>query len=176
MDLNVHEAPAMKELADSMGVHLRLGLDLLPTKTGALTPQCYGVGLDALCHYVEPDWVRIPSDRPNRSGLCKAGRGTCSISPTGDVFPCALMPLKVGNLRNENFSEIWRNNPAQELKYLRSLTQEDFRDCSECSISAYCMRCMGTNLSETGQLTKPAPTSCHYAKLRSQLPSNRKEA
>lgn len=43
-------------------------------------------------------------------GGCGAGRLYCSISPQGDVHPCVFLPIKVGNLKTEKFTDIWLNS------------------------------------------------------------------
>ncbi len=40
-------------------------------------------------------------------GGCGAGRLYCSLSPQGDVHPCVFLPLNVGNLKNQKFSDVW---------------------------------------------------------------------
>ncbi|MGD0645734.1 MAG: radical SAM protein [Candidatus Bathyarchaeia archaeon] len=43
-------------------------------------------------------------------GGCGAGRLYCSLSPQGDVHPCVFLPINVGNLKIEKFSDIWLNS------------------------------------------------------------------
>jgi radical SAM protein with 4Fe4S-binding SPASM domain len=169
MDSNVHEAESMKNLAQRLGVYLRFGYEILPTRNGSLNPFQYQAGLDKLCHYFTPERVEDGKFASEVKAVCKAGRGICSISPTGDVTPCLLMPLIVGNLRQATFAEIWRVNPSPELKYLRSLTWDDLSDCKNCSLAKYCKKCVGVAFSETGALTRPAPSACRNAALRSEF-------
>ena len=168
MDSNVHEVVEMRRLADSLGVQLRVGYDLAPTKSGALAPQCHEVGIGDLCMYSEHLSGSITVGL-NKYGVCKAGRALCSISPTGNVFPCIMMPLRLGNIRQERFSEIWRSHPTPELTYLRSITRDDLYECKECDVAMFCTSCMGRNLTETGELTRPAPSTCRNAALKSQI-------
>jgi len=44
-------------------------------------------------------------------GGCGAGRLYCSISPQGDVHPCVFLPVNVGNLKTQKFTDIWLNAP-----------------------------------------------------------------
>ncbi|MDR1993680.1 MAG: radical SAM protein [Nitrososphaerota archaeon] len=44
-------------------------------------------------------------------GGCGAGRLYCSISPQGDVHPCVFLALNVGNLKVQQFNDIWLNAP-----------------------------------------------------------------
>jgi len=43
-------------------------------------------------------------------GGCGAGRCYCAIEPNGDVLPCVFMPIRVGNVREKSFLEIWRGS------------------------------------------------------------------
>ena len=169
MDSNIHEVEDAKRLAAGMGVPLQLGYELLPTKTGSLTPQGCEASFSQFIRLTDPGWLRPTAPGSPRPGICKAGRGFCSISPVGDVFPCMLMPLRLGNLRQASFAQIWHTHPVAELTYLRSLTSKDLWRCQGCSLSPFCNRCLGVALSETGQLTNPAPSACRWAALRYEL-------
>lgn len=175
MDCNIHEAGAIRGLGENLGIPVRLSWKLLPGKSGELAPQQHEVGFDDLCKYVNPDWFEAPDAAATLSGVCKAGRGICSISPAGDVYPCVLMPLKMGNLRMASFSDIWKIRVVPELAYLRSLTPADLSQCQQCKIDKFCLKCMGLNLSETGQLTTSAPSACRNAAQRSEFLVHRRE-
>ena len=43
-------------------------------------------------------------------GGCGAGRLYCSLSPQGEVHPCVFLPINVGNLKTEKFSDVWLNS------------------------------------------------------------------
>jgi radical SAM protein with 4Fe4S-binding SPASM domain len=173
MDANVHEAEAMKKLARRIGVYLHIDHELVPTRSGSLAPFQYEASQTKLYQHSILEVMGDAAVPPGANGICKAGRGTCSISPTGDVFPCLLMPLKLGNLRQARFAEIWQTNPGPELTHLRSLTWEDMSSCKNCSLINYCKRCMGVAFIETGDLTGPAPTACRNAALRQSTLSNK---
>ena len=68
---------------------------------------------------------------------CLAGTSYCCILPNGDVHPCPYLPLKVGNVREEKFSQIWKDSPI--FKKLRSL--EYSGACGTCSDKASCGGC-----------------------------------
>ena len=166
MDSNVQEAEAMKSLAHRLGVSLSFGYEFVPARSGSLAPFQYEAGSAELCHHFNLLWLKEDMSISEKKGVCKAGKGICSISPTGDVFPCLLMPLRVGNLRQAKFEEIWETNPGPELVYLRSITWDDLSSCKDCSRARYCKRCMGVAFVETGELTKPAPSACRNAALK----------
>ncbi len=69
---------------------------------------------------------------------CLAGLYYCRVYANGDVTPCPYLPIKLGNIRNQTFSEIWFNSPI--LK--------DFRDfgklkgkCGTCVHKTICGGC-----------------------------------
>ncbi|HOF96766.1 MAG TPA: radical SAM protein [Methanoculleus sp.] len=61
-----------------------------------------------------PQFVRVAA----RMGLdlsqwgrgCIAGTAYCRITPVGDVTPCPYLPVPVGNIRREAFSDIWHGS------------------------------------------------------------------
>jgi len=44
------------------------------------------------------------------SGRCLAGLHYCRITPEGDVTPCPYMPLSLGNIREKNFEDLWKDS------------------------------------------------------------------
>lgn len=41
---------------------------------------------------------------------CLAGSAVCFVSRTGDVQPCGYLPVRVGNVREQPFGDIWRDS------------------------------------------------------------------
>lgn len=68
---------------------------------------------------------------------CLAGREYCLIGPCGDVYPCPYLPLRVGNIREKNFSQIWNDNPI-----FNTLRRNDLKGkCARCEFAFYCRGC-----------------------------------
>ncbi len=62
-----------------------------------------------------PQFVRVADAKgiPIRfSRGCLAGISYCIISPTGNVQPCAYLDMHLGNVKQESFADIWRQNPV----------------------------------------------------------------
>jgi len=74
---------------------------------------------------------------------CVAGTSYVYISPTGDVYPCPYLPIRLGNVRSEGLREIWLESPVLEELRDRSLLRGrcgscEFRDiCGGCRARAY---------------------------------------
>jgi radical SAM protein with 4Fe4S-binding SPASM domain len=71
-------------------------------------------------------------------GGCGAGRLYCSLSPQGDVHPCVFLPVNVGNLKTEKFSDVWLN--AEMFKALRDRSKLTGA-CSACKFKFTCGGC-----------------------------------
>jgi len=71
-------------------------------------------------------------------GGCGAGRIYAAVQPNGDVTPCVFMPLKVGNIRETPFWEIWTKSPI--LLSLRD--REKLKGgCAKCPYKYICGGC-----------------------------------
>jgi len=167
---NVHEASAIQRLAGRLGAQVLVDYQLTPTKNCSLTPQRLEASFAPIVRYLARDPV-LGTAEPVAGGptTCQAGKGICSISPLGDVFPCLMMPLRLGNLRQRKFQDLWRQHPSEALDYLRSLSTEDLEGCAECVNAPFCQRCSGVALSETGSLTACPPSARRYAAIRARI-------
>jgi radical SAM protein with 4Fe4S-binding SPASM domain len=169
LDSNIQEAKEIKKLVDTLGIYHHFSNKIVPGRSGSLAPFRNEAVSSEFCQHYDIEWLEGDKALSDKIDVCQAGRGTCSISPRGDVFPCLLMPMKIGNLRTGRFSEFWKTSPVPELTYLRSLIGQDLESCINCSLAKYCKRCLGVAFSETGELTKPAPSACRNAALKAEF-------
>lgn len=87
-------------------------------------------------------------------GGCGAGRIYCAIEPNGDVLPCVFMPIKVGNIREKPFLEIWRT--SQVLRDLRDRSRLKGH-CGECEYRYACGGCRARAYGYFGDYNMPDP-------------------
>ncbi len=66
-----------------------------------------------------------------------------SINAYGDVHPCVIFPIKIGNLSEQPLKEIWKNSPL--LKEIRSFKFKDFDKCGFCPLLTSCSPCPGVS-------------------------------
>ncbi len=69
---------------------------------------------------------------------CIAGLYYCRIYPNGDVTPCPYLPIKLGNIREKSFKEIWFNSKVfEDLREPNSLKGK----CGVCEYRSLCGGC-----------------------------------
>lgn len=87
-----------------------------------------------------PQFMRMAKEKniyTRFSRGCLAGISYCIIAPNGDIQPCAYLNVPVGNVREDSFYEIWKNNDL--LKNLRSM--EYTGKCGDCKYKKLCGGC-----------------------------------
>ena len=170
MKANVNELAQIEELVQSLGARPKIGTGMAHSKTGSDFPLQLEPGEEDLMNC---GWQQHTTGSTEDYDflLCKAGKGVCSVSPRGDIFPCIMFPLKLGNLREKSFDAIWRLEPRAELRYLRSMGRSDLYVCRSCELSSYCERCTGSAYLESGQkeIDGPSPSACRQARKRWRL-------
>ena len=172
MNLNIHESGNIKALCEQLGASHRISPGIAPMKNGSLDPMQYNLSFKDMGRYFSAhdfDLSYLLEKRekdPAHRFSCKAGKAACSISPSGIVYPCMMMPLPVGDLREKSFKEIWHTEPSEELRRLRTLTSADLPTCSNCDLAPFCIRCPGVVYLETGDLVGASPSACRYAQWR----------
>jgi radical SAM protein with 4Fe4S-binding SPASM domain len=69
---------------------------------------------------------------------CIAGLYYCRIYPDGEITPCPYLPIKLGNIREKSFKDIWFNSKLfNSLRNFKSLKGK----CGYCEYSALCGGC-----------------------------------
>ena len=194
MQENLMAYRGVMALAEKLGIPYILDLTITPMMDGSGGPLAHRASVssllpvlqDALLHACKPQpgaqTASAVNDSPPAfesavsSGIeslayedlpCSAGHNSCYISPYGDVFPCVQLPQAAGNLRRENFDEIWYHAP--QLERLRAIRESQLPICSRCEIRSYCERCPGLALMEGGDLLGAYERACALAEEKARL-------
>lgn len=92
---------------------------------------------------------------------CAAGMpmGYIMVLSNGEVNPCMLLQVRLGNIRRQSIISIWENSPLlAELRQRESLAGE----CGSCAYKVSCSGCRGRAYEETGNIMA-ADTGCWLA-------------
>ncbi len=102
-------------------------------------------------------------------GGCGAGRFYVAIKPNGDIEPCVFFPLKVGNIKDDDFEELWRNS-----KVFKDLRNKDaLKDnCGSCEYRHYCGGCRARAYSYFNDYMAPDPGCINNLKYFEEIKSS----
>lgn len=85
---------------------------------------------------------------------CLAGTGVCFISHEGEVYPCGYLPAIAGDLRKQQFADIWANATVfNELRDTGNLKGK----CGCCEFRNVCMGCRARAFAATGDYLDEEP-------------------
>jgi radical SAM protein with 4Fe4S-binding SPASM domain len=86
------------------------------------------------------------TDMPGFIG-CQAGIGQGAVTANGTILPCVLLPVSVGNIRDQKFSVIWKTSPV-----IKALQNRDNLSgpCSTCKVKNRCGGCRAVAYAKTG--------------------------
>lgn len=170
--INYQELPNIFDLCVSLGVH-RLNLSrFVPTGRGEkvldLSPTEWR-NVVAVCEAKEKEFegrieitthlAQMILSKPElgcRSGFtgCQAGRGQGCIGSEGEVMPCVVLPIVVGNVRSAPLEEIWTTSPIiQNLQHRSTLTGR----CATCHFREKCGGCRAVAFSYSGDYRASDP-------------------
>ena len=87
---------------------------------------------------------------------CAAGMpmGYVMVKCNGEVNPCMLLQVKLGNIREQGIISIWENSPVLAQLRQRELLKGE---CGDCPYKLPCSGCRGRAYEETGDMMATDP-------------------
>ena len=85
---------------------------------------------------------------------CIAARGMFYIKPNGDVWPCAFLPIKAGNVVNERAIDVWNSEIFKKIRDRENLKGA----CKNCKYREICGGCRSRAYISTGDPFAEDPT------------------
>lgn len=92
---------------------------------------------------------------------CLAGTGVCFVSHNGGIFGCGYLTIEAGNLRKQNFKEIWFE--SELLNILRDEAKLVGK-CGFCEFKSVCGGCRARAYAATNNYLEEEP-ECLYQPL-----------
>ena len=125
--------------------------------------NCCQLSNDSLKEYIENykgnEYLRRSITSNFYFFCCSAAKNSFLISPEGIVYPCNLIRINCGNIRELYFKEIWEKSSL--LNQIRNLERNDSEICSICANFFICKRCPGLFLLLTDNMLNPPLTFCN---------------
>lgn len=169
MKQNFNSYEGVAGMAEKLGVKYQFDPCITCKMNGEKSPLKYRISKSQLEKFVFSSYCKRPEKRLVGKDLkpCGAGTSVCAINAYGDVFPCVMFPLKVGNIRKPSLFKIWGS--SMELKRIRNLRVKDFGSCAACQYLNICGPCPGLALLEQGDYRVSPHWSCLMAKMQSKF-------
>ncbi|NIO44659.1 MAG: radical SAM protein [Candidatus Aenigmarchaeota archaeon] len=87
-------------------------------------------------------------------GGCGTGRLYCALDYNGDITPCVFIPIKLGNIKKDDFLDIWHN--SQVFNQIRN--RNKFKGaCGTCKYKNICGGCRARAYGYHHDITKSDP-------------------
>ena len=99
-------------------------------------------------------------------GGCQAGMSIGCITPDGDVTPCVMLPLSLGNINERSLKEIWSGSDT--VATLKSREVKGM--CGSCSHRDECGGCRAAAWAVTGDLMAEDPYCWIVSNARQRQP------
>jgi radical SAM protein len=106
---------------------------------------------------------QVKGSNAYRSFGIRDGHGIVFVSHTGEICPAGFLPLIVGNVRQDNLAEVYRNAPV--FKSLHDPTAFEGR-CGCCQYHALCGGSRARAFEATGNALASDPFCTHEPQLR----------
>ena len=167
MKQNFSEFSRVRYLAAKEGWKFSSDFVIYPGYDGSMNPIENRITDEQLAtarrrHYFDQeDFIRprkAAGDFCNRHDLATV---SCRISSLGEVFPSGTVRLKMGNLREGSFHDIWFDSDT--ARRLRGISESDY-ECSGCREFERCSWDIGLALAEEGKVTSTPNEWCRFVK------------
>ncbi|MCB1502149.1 MAG: radical SAM protein [Bauldia sp.] len=168
MRMNARLLPDVLKLARELGVDGFNLSQFVPTGRGA---QDQGLGPEA-ARWILENWLEAKNQYPeihftaHSSGLaalrpgagdcrggCQAGISIGSITADGDVTPCVMFPLSLGNLNRMTLREIWASSKLVDVLHRRNVSGA----CGKCDFKWQCGGCRAAAWAVHGDILAEDP-------------------
>ncbi len=162
MKINFQSCKGIKQLAKKIGIRARLSYPIFERNNGSKDVYNLRPSRNQIIEFFLKNPEQIVCEaRKRNEPICGSGINTCQINPFGDIFPCTLLNIKLGNVKNQSLRKIWNYSPF--LNYLRKLKIKSLTKCYKCPAISYCNVCPGLNMKATNNILVPAKVCCDYA-------------
>lgn len=164
--------PAIQALCEDLGVRSEVSYLICATNQGDIAPTKFRLGNVEKYKQVmrlARKGKQLTEFKPRdiHDVICGAGRLALSINPYGEVFPCNGLNYPLGNVKETSIEEIWNSDALRRLYELRFEQLGD--SCLACLYRDDCLYCLGSSLSENGNMLLPLKESCKISQAAYEL-------
>lgn len=173
---NMDAVPEMVRFAESLGVSIELGRNIVPRKDGDLSGTSLKITDEADYRTVSKvldeliESVDLQAERCETLGkICGAGEHSVCINPYGEVYPCNTLPLVLGNTASQSIRDIWEG--SRQLQWWRETNQKSKKKgCDGCFLTDSCIFCPGDAMLRTGDPLRKYEDACAVTRFAQARP------
>jgi radical SAM protein with 4Fe4S-binding SPASM domain len=119
--------------------------------------------------YKDPIFFQKPVKNQEKPDLtCSAGTNLLAIGFDGKVYPCIQYKVPLGDLKTQEFSEIWSKH-NKPLNQIRENNVGKMPECLDCKLLHLCQRCPGIALLEDKTVFGPSRIACDIAAIQHKI-------
>lgn len=170
MTFNAQDIEAYVAFVTSLGADYTLDPQVDPREDGDRATESFRVPDEAYLRARRHPLLGGTPEKERTASLdrhvCGACSGSVHIEANGEMRPCTLLDIPVGNAR-EGVRAAWNEN--ENGRSIRYLTWGDLHGCRDCDLRTHCIRCFSNARMESGDALGPYPSACHRAKLGYEL-------
>lgn len=177
MKQNMEDYEQVKKLSENLGAKFKPDHRILPKPNGDISPIKYQIdrndlydiliGVNKEIEKNDNDERNINKNNQYDDTICNAALSASYISPYGDIYPCSMLPIFCGNLKNNSFEYIWNN--SEEMLEISRLRKSKLPICSKCDHLNYCHFCPGVAYLEENSVMTPYSRACEEAEIISEI-------
>jgi len=159
---NADQLESVTKLADQLGCSVMASAEVLAREDGDVGPAALNLDEEQHAAFLRgrPGFPSFTADsvaRKRASAPCGLGAGGVVVQSNGEVRPCTMLPIALGNA----FSDGGPVLIDEELyRFLGSITLETVHGCRDCDLAPGCARCHGTAALEAGDALGPYRSAC----------------
>lgn len=171
MSVNAREYRDWLDFVKSLGVDYMIDATLDVREDGDRAPLALRPDDEQVRRlHMDPDFTGPVEATPVRDlerSPCGACAASIHVEANGEVRPCTLLDVPLGNALREGVSAAWKESPMAGA--IRALTWMDHPGCRVCELQPYCGRCYANAVAESGDALGPYPSACARARLEYEV-------
>jgi radical SAM protein with 4Fe4S-binding SPASM domain len=170
---NLAERAAYQALAAELDVDFTLDPQVDAREDGTLDPQAFRLSMEQYREVLEdlatpdPEVGDAPILERQQGAPCGACAGNIHVEANGELRPCTLLDVPVGNAVTDGIARAYETHP--DALAIRALTWADLHGCRDCDLQPYCGRCYANAKREGGDALGPYAGACQKAKVHYEL-------
>jgi radical SAM protein with 4Fe4S-binding SPASM domain len=156
LNININEIENIKEFCIQENMGFAPDYRITRTISSNSKPLQYKADWDSIEELSKKGIIKISNEYK-----WLASRSKIKISASGEIYPCEILPISLGNIRDKKFNEIINSEKAN---FIRKSISEERNECIKCEANGKCTFCLDASFLENGDINKISNDYCEISK------------